>query len=391
MGSSVGAGDTLPGQDHVVAEPSLIVRVGTFYFAISDEADVGEMFSAICRELKKDNRVIDVEQPEALPSWDNRGSFHPVTTTDHMDIVLGLDRATYAQSVRPVTFRVRVPVKNQPLFRGEDDIPAEDYQAIWDGITLAVSWEQPQDKDVPHSGGHVLEPILRAANEGAGGDLHVQPCSLGCEFMFFHTTIRMVPYSGADDWEFTEGGDPSVVQIEGPPGQDLKSWLPPMFAVVRPSAGAFAEMKNLGARIQAAEGQARSTLGRLLAATAQREHLATHSVLLTLRKRWDMRGFRGRARQDLAILWLTIANLEMLKRRWSESRLRFEQGLKETAGIAFLFDRDDSPEAETVETLNLSTIQSAVSHLSGTLDTKSIAIATIVGATAGGLMGALVG
>lgn len=209
--------------------------------------------------------------------------------------------------------------------------------------------------------------------------------------MFFHTAVRVTPHVDAEDWRFMQGDEFSVIEFEGPPGTNPQQWLAPLFSVIRTGAEVFADMKNLGARIQAVENEARRTLGRLLAATAQREHLSTHSVLLTLNDRWQMRGFRRQAREDLALLWLAIANLEMLKRRWGESRIRFTDEMLDVTGIDLLFARDDSPEAQTVESLNLTTIQAAVTHLSGGLDTRTIALATIVGAAAGGLMGSIIG
>ena len=161
---------TLNGEPTSVdAPPALVARIGTFYFVIDEGADVGQMFSDLCKALREDNRVIEVKEPEHLTNWDHLNVFHPVNTTDPLQIILGSDRAYFGMSRRPVRIRPRVPKKNQPLFRGEDDIPAEEYLVLWDGQTIAVAWEQSADVELPHSGGHVAEDVLRQAAQRAGG------------------------------------------------------------------------------------------------------------------------------------------------------------------------------------------------------------------------------
>jgi len=371
---------------------TLIARIGTFYLTTPDDQDVGDLIRRMCTELGRDNRVLSTDEPRIEPEWDHVVRFFPMDTVDSTEILLGLDVAMHVRMARSMSFRIRVPKKNQPGFRGLDDIPTDEYCVTWNGGTLIVFWEQPLSKPVPAAGGHVVEDILRSAAKAAGGGIYVQACSVGCDFMFFHTTIRLIQNDGTSDWEFKPAvGDGRVVLAEGTHTTVRSaSMTDSFFQAVSPSADAFAEMRNTGARIQLLENRARSELGELLVATAQREHMATHGPVSILIRPWKTRGYGRKARETLALLWIAVANLEMLNRAWHEEKFRFTDSISKLIGLDLIFEVEINPEAEAVATLDLGTIQAAVAHLSGGLDTRTIVVATLVGAIAGGLAGALI-
>ena len=285
--------------------------------------------------------------------------------------------------------------KNQPRLHGFDDIPSEDYYVAWDGESALVLWEQSDD-DMPLHGGQIVAEILRSALQGTHADLYVQACSPNCDNVFFHTamhvydeeetaaevpdTLGMVMHEGGqravDVYVPTEGGN-----------FDILEWI---YLDLRTALTIFAELKNMGRRILDIEDSIRDQFSHLLGHYYDHASIVAKPFFQSIRDRCRTRGWRKEARQLLAGLWLSLANVEMLRRSWAERHRNFESIVDESE-TNLLFEKDYRGDVEIIESLDFSHLDSSIEQVSSSLDNRAITIATIGGTLAGGLAGALIG
>lgn len=378
-----------------------VCRIGTFYWKLPEASSFAalprmstdakrELVDKLCQALERDSRVVSVRNPAIEGDYSGRKTVYPDSSrTDPKSLLTVSDGFEVIRLSDPILLHAHVPIKNQPQFHGNDDIPTEDYFVSWDGVTVVVLWRQPDD-NVPLSGGHVITDILRGALDSWQAGLYVQACSPECDNQFFHTVV-LVRHSS----EAPEPSDMTLrslgrykVEICVPMDLDdfdILTWMDLNFGL---DSSRFAEVKNLARRVMDTESLVRDLLTHLLGHYYEHASTAIQPWWRSLRKRWGMRGWRREARQILASLWLALAHLEDLRRLWGDSRHDFEESSTDSM---LLFEQDYSGDAAAVQSLEVGRFDATVEQIAHNLENRAVVLATVGGALAGGLAGALVG
>lgn len=153
---------------------------------------------------------------------------------------------------------------------------------------------------------------------------------------------------------------------------------------------AFGYMKNFGQRAERVETCIRSEMGRLLSTAVEQADASETGLRERFRYWWKHRGQRSRLRNRIGQLWLGVVQLKGLSWEWADRRARLLSNFESQNGFYSLFELDDTRESVHRESLNLSTIQSALEHSSSQLDVRLLALATVLGVVAGIVAGVLV-
>jgi hypothetical protein len=345
----------------------------------------------ICRALERDSRVVNVIVPDINSDFTRRRTFYPdMNRTSEEALLNGSDTFQVMSLSDPIRFHMHVPKKNQPRWHGLDDIPTEDYFVSWDGVTVFVLWEQDSDLIAP-PGGQIVVDILSSALATTQAELYIQACSPGCDNIFFHTNMRLRP-----DEHYTDDVAPKIVLRRGentvdvaiPADEsnlDILGWLDVYLGL---PAFTFARLKNYGRRILDIESSIRDQMAHLLGHYYEHSLITAKPLWRSLKDRWRIRWWRREARQILAGLWLSLANVESLRRDWEESRRNFEGP---RAHYMAIFEADYSNDVAAIESLEVGHLDATIEQISGNLDNRALLMATVVGALAGALAGALVG
>jgi len=135
------------------------------------------------------------------------------------------------------------------------------------------------------------------------------------------------------------------------------------------------------------ESLIRTQVAHLLGHYYEHALITAKPLLRSLKDRWRIRWWRREARQILAGLWLSLANVEALRRSWEESRRDFE----DRSSYMAIFEIDYSDDVAVVESLEVGHLDATIEQVSRNLDNRALLFATVVGALAGALAGALVG
>ena len=388
--------------EDMTARKYRICRAGTFYWKLPEAkgfdslpqmapGEKQDLVNQVCRALERDSRVISVQTPTIEPDYSQRKTIYPDRTrASSGELLTGADGFAIQKLSSPIMFHVNVPKKNQPLLHGNDDIPTEDYFVSWDGVTVFVLWEQDNDH-VPLSGGHIVADILSTALAAMGAGLYIQACSPDCDNQFFHTVmlIRVQPESPKKGLDLElHPLRRGVVEIRIPKAEDNFDVLDWIQLDLGLESENFANVKNLGRRAMDIESSARDLMTHLLAHYYEYASVAAQPMWRALRERWRVRGWRREARQLLAGLWLSLANLEDVRRQWEDLRRDFEEP---DAEYMPLFAIDYSDDVAAVQSFEVSHFDATVEQISRNLDNRAVVMATVGGALAGGLAGALVG
>jgi hypothetical protein len=136
------------------------------------------------------------------------------------------------------------------------------------------------------------------------------------------------------------------------------------------------------------ESSIRDEVAHLLAHYYEHAVIAATPWWRNLKDRWRTKWWRREARQILAGLWLSLANIEGLRRDWDNRRRLFED---KRSQIMALFAIDYPSDVGAIESLEVSHLDATIEQISGNLNNRAVAMATMFGALAGGLAGALVG
>ena len=377
------------------SQTSLVGRFGSFILTSEEPFDPphAETLEAISDSLEKDSRVTDVAQPEHIEdAWCIRRRIFPAPAEDE-GLVSGLDALQALHFSDSLTLSVTVPKKNQPLRSDDDDVPTE-YTVVWNGMFALVTWRTSESKHLPLSGGHIVVSILRDALKQLGLRLYVQGCNPGCTHEFAHTDIRFVPDdTDPDDIEYMPSANWGEVRATTPimPDKALAEYA---FLDIVGTAREFTILKNLGRRILEAEQDGRARLSALMKINYARARLPTLSPVERLKAHWAAKGWLRRSRFLIAHIWLTLSNLELLRREWTAVRFGFEEGANER-GKRLLFERDYADEVDRVESLDLELMRSGVQEMAERLDSRALlrvtAVAAVAGAIAGGVVGGVIG
>jgi hypothetical protein len=358
---------------------------------VMSPADKRQAIREVCSALEQDSRVVNVMVPDISPDFTVRSTFYPdLNRTSEDDLLNGADAFQVLELSDPIRFHMHVPKKNQPQWHGWDNIPTEDYFVAWDGISAFVLWEQDSDR-IPLPGGQIVTDILSFALATTQAELYIQACSPDCDNIFFHTNLYLHP-----DEDYTYDGAPKIVRRKDENAVDVAipadesnfeilEWL---HSYLGSPASHFAKLKNLGRRVMDIESSIRDQMAHLLSHYYEHAAITAKPLWRSLKDRWRIRWWRREARQILAGLWLSLANVESLRREWQDSRRTFEGNDDEYMAI---FEVDYSNDVAVIESLEVGHLNATIEQISRNLDNRALLFATVVGALAGALAGALVG
>jgi hypothetical protein len=384
------------------AGPHRMCRIGNLLWKLPDSksqpalpvmsaADKKNSLSELCSALERDPRVVEVITPDINPDFSGRRTLYPdLNRTSEDDLLTGGDSFQVMELSDSIYFHMHVPKKNQPQWHGWDNIPAEDYFVSWDGIAAFVLWEQDSDH-IPPPGGQVVTDVLSTALAATQAELYVQACGPNCDNIFFHTSLYLHPDEdciGDYDLEITPRKNENAVDIVIPSEEsnfELVEWI---YDRLNGPVSDFAKLKNLSRRVMDIESSIRDQVAHLLGHYYEHSVIAAKPLRRSLKDRWKIKGWRREARQILAGLWLSLANVEGLRRQWGDQRGRFELGRREYMP---LFEIDYSDDVAMIESLEVGHLDATIEQISQSLDNRALLLATVVGALAGGLAGAVVG
>ncbi|MFJ2543735.1 hypothetical protein [Microbacterium sp. NPDC087589] len=244
------------------------VRFGTFFLAMErPRTDLTNLRDSLQKALDDDPRVASVTADPLRVAWSSQSKMYPPSEKiDTFELITGADGVIAPHFPDPLRFRIHVPIKNQPLFRDEADVPSDNYWVVWDGLTVVLGWERGEEERVPpRSGGQIVVEILEQAAISAGARLVVQACSPGCKNLFAHRVLSVVQYPGTDRAiGYVKRGFPVVathVHVDGGPEElVMRVWED-----LSRSSEAFAQYKNVGRRILTPEQRSRALVAELLA------------------------------------------------------------------------------------------------------------------------------
>jgi hypothetical protein len=372
---------------------AFVFRVATIYFVVSGDRppDVG-LADKLKEALNHDARVTSVHVPRLDKGWSPQPVRYPATENieDDDGVLDGRRHFHFQLFSQPIEFNFHVPAKNQPKVFEDDEIPTEDYFALWDGQSLIVSWKQPALDDLSNSGGHIVEDILETAVDRLDAGLYVQACNPQCKYVFVHTDARLTFDNTATGLAIhATPADKYLVEMVAPGPIGLQEATRRIWRRFGPALAKFADMKNVGRQIIDLERVIRWDLDRLNSLHFKRAEATQRGVRTRVAAFWEFRHWRSTSRFYLTRLWLALGSIERLRRKWSEEQLNFSERAAE-ADIEPLFIIDGADEAASIRAIDLRLVEAAVEHASSRLDSTALAWATAGGAVAGGIVAALI-
>ncbi|WP_152610822.1 hypothetical protein [Amycolatopsis sp. MJM2582] len=370
-----------------------VARMATLMLEIpeSDERSPASRLRSLKSALEKDVRVIKVLPHKFRPEWSGKYHFHKNSKIVTSEDLFNNDRMNIFQFNEPLEFQIRVPFKNQPAFKDSRKFPSEEYHVVWDGITALTIWESHSEARRSQAGGHAAIEVIEHAVTRAKLSSHIQSCSPGCSFQFWHRDLSILALENTEhslEFKDTSIHTPYIgVKVEG--RTEIHDVAASLFSTFDQDSLDFAISKNCAQRIRELENTTRSGLGKLLELNftqAIRKRKAWHK---RPREAWKYRFERGMQREYLTGTWLALSQLELLIREWQESTKRLDRR-SEARHTAGMFTRDLQDDATVVESLNLDLLRSSLENLGDRFDSRVIAIATSASAAAaviGGVIG----
>ncbi|MFF4992320.1 hypothetical protein ACFY19_34440 [Streptosporangium saharense] len=358
--------------------------------AIKEVGEGEDLLNKLVIALEGDSRVVTVGSAVHRKDWMHTRTIYPRINQGIEGDILGSQNRLAAVSLSdPLSFTVNVPIKNQPRFRGCEDVPTDTYHVAWDGITAVVIWEiQRDDNNVPRSGGHVIVDILKDASEKIGLDLVAQACSPGCTNIFTHKILRIERFGGKGIF-YTEAIDDLHIKAHIHATGDALQVAINFLKSIKFTGEVFAIFKNSSRHILDIEKFCRELVDDLLGlnySVIQWKRLSIRARI----KGWKIHRSQRRQMQNIiAILWLVLADVEALRRDWLQNRRTLLNSLAKPLN-EHLYDRDRSDDDDSVMSQDLSFIRAAIEQAAVRSDTRMVAIATIYGAL-GGMVGGLIG
>lgn len=369
-------------------------RYGTFMLITSADAEsVPNLRDRLEEAIRNDNRIVDALPVSINEEWIHGTVVYPRRNETTDEALLSSGDATSAIRFRaPIVFTVKIPIKNQPLFHNENDIPTDTYYAAWDGITATVLWKrEPENLEPPRSGGHIVIDVLQDIAKAMGLHLYVQACGPGCTNGFAHPVMRIERVRDSEERFSVRGFDNynNCVNIhmhgKGSP-QDLVAGI----ALTTGGEGeSFAIYKNYARRILDLEICARSMVDELLALRHARIARSRLSVAKRIRESWVQRSNERKVRLLMSSLWLAFARIEALRMDWLQTRRRFND-LLGRFHYGDLYETDRGDDDEAIMSQDLSVIGGAVDQTATRMDARALAWTTALVALAG-LIGAVIG
>jgi hypothetical protein len=380
--------DSSPGAD--LSDGDLVARFGSFLLTSVEpfEPPYIRTLDAIASSLEADPRVSSVQSPgEIDEGWCIERRVFP-SPADGESLVSGGDALQALQFSEALLLSIRQPP------HPEDDEKPTKYSVVWDGFLAVVTWRTQSARPVGLFEGHVVREILGEALERLGLCLYLQGCNPDCTHKFAHTSIRFVPDpDDPEDIQYVEAENWAEVEARAPIMDDdeLAGFF---FSDLLLAMRSFTVLKNVGQRILELEVDSRAKLSELMQFNFERARLPTLPISERVKARRTQRKWLHKSRFLIARIWLTLSNIEYLRREWSALRFDFEGSSGEN-GKRKLFERDYADEVDRVQSLDLDLVRSGVQEMAERLDSRALlrvtAVAAVAGAIAGGLIAGLVG
>lgn len=150
-----------------------------------------------------------------------------------------------------------------------------------------------------------------------------------------------------------------------------------LFRAMRASLFEFTRLKNLSRRILEIESQGRNDVQSLLEIHYISAVNRTLSTTKRIRKARTIRQTSSMENQLVASLWLLLANMERLRRQWTEVKLQYEKVCAARHVDPFVNDHivDDLAIAD----LDDSFIRETLKHTAARRDNRTLSLVTIFG------------
>ena len=366
-----------------------LCRSATVLLAL--QCDVGDRAAEIenvRKLLAEDPRVIWAELEEDQNSnFITVSDFFPDSNrTIPSRITNGSDGFPVLRFDQPIVFKMVAPIEDQPQHHDADDIPTDTYWVAWNGVVAMVMWKHDLERS-PLSGGHIAFEILEKAVNKCGHVLYNQACSPECENIFMHTNLLLEPSGECDRVHFIKRNG-SDIHLLCPEWEDEKDSLIDLFLDLGTVFEHFAHQKNTGRRIIDLESAAYAQLLHLISHYAQHAQISTQPLLRRLIARWRGRGWKSEVRLLCAHVWLCISGIEVLKRNWIDEKKSFYDDVEES-GLEEIFAIDYGDDAEKIETLDLTRLDSICGQMEARIGNPDLSWMIVSGAIAGGITGCL--
>jgi hypothetical protein len=383
-------------------------RVAICFLTVSHDVSPKKAFGDITRELKNDPRVASID----VPSVTDPDSLLPFSVStfdsDAEDDEMTPDPYSHFHTFTfrsPITMHIRAPRRLQQTYSRFSDIPAEEYWVAWDGMALSVIWvpEKAAGKTgdtvtvgdlvdaLSPSGGLVVQQILKEAASKCDYDFHTVECSPNCDYTFLHADLVLQTVGPEQVTSFQEPDErTSLTSVDLGVEHDPYAALAELHSEIQFSARMFTLMRCANdAMIEIARFAHRNN-ARLLRLNYERANASAQGFWSSLVGNWKLRGWKRRARRYMARINLALSALEKLRMDWARYKPPYDSSAKDENNGA-VFKNEYELSVEAMSTLQVSEVRSTVEHLTASLDTNSLVLATAIGAVAGAIIGALIG
>jgi hypothetical protein len=292
---------------------------------------------------------------------------------------------------------IDVPTRLQVAgVESEAEVPAERYWLAWDGEVVLILWRHPTGRDpFGAAGGLAALRILEEALEGLEGRLLSQACGPNCDYPFAHNDVVLSPDPSLKGLAYRAGRRPWTVECAYSSGiQEPEDVLHACYDDLRWTAHSFGVLRAEGRALADVSTRAREALTSLLGLHYRRSHATAGPHMLNvwrkaarqgIRDRWNMRGWRKKSSRLIATLWLLLSTIEAKRYDWHTARFVYDDNKDEGGELVFAIEYGQ--EVNAVEGVDVSGLRAATEQASARLDNHAIAIATLCGAVAGGVVG----
>lgn len=375
-------------QDDTQIQQPFLCRIGTIFLLSPKRQKFEEYRDGLAKALQADPRIQWVRRAKLNTDFCSHLAIYPEsrnTTPD--EIMHGSDAMRAVHFDRPILFKIVVPIKNQPQHHQADDIPTDTYWVAWDGVTVMILW-QHEKEDIPLSGGQVILQVLEEVCEKAELGVFNQACSPACTNVFMHSDLVVEQKEGLEDCR-VDGADRTTVNVSAPVSDNPEDVLVDIFHSFERCSYYFARQKNMGRRIIDLEAQAWERASHLLSHYSAHVGASAAPLKSRIPLRWANRGWRSEVRNLSAQTWVCMTGIEVMIRRWGELKNDFIDATMERSCMP-IFETDFSDEVKSIESIDLSRLESVTSQVESRLDNRLVSFATAGGAISGAISGALV-
>lgn len=283
-----------------------------------------------------------------------------------------------------IYFRIRIPAKNQPKYRSRDDVPSDDYLVAWNGVVLAVQWEQ-QTSLGTGSGGHVVFDVLEEIGALLEHPIRIVACAPSCHHRFVHGDFVTFSSDDSPDHFHVSGETPVGSTVVTPYSKNVVDLanLERTYNSLASAVEEYAGLKVLADAIRYLEW--RSRVGSRVMLRLAHDRVARRRfphILGAVTDLWQLRSSRRETRVLIAELWLSLVSLDSYKVNWQTRFSHFQSRFSEDTLLGELQPLLDVGH-DAVLNQDLGLLRSATEEMSSRLEGRLLVIATVMGALGG--------